>query len=50
VQHQLKALGANVDLRQKIALSVEATQIKIALRDPSLAEAPEKGTKSEKTA
>jgi len=34
VQRQLKALGANADLRQKIALSEEARRISLALRDP----------------
>ena len=34
VQQQLKSLGANADLRQKIALSEEAKRISLALRDP----------------
>ena len=34
VQRQLKSLGANADLRQKIALSEEAKRISLALRDP----------------
>ncbi len=34
VQRQLKALGANADLKQKIALSEEARRIGLALRDP----------------
>jgi hypothetical protein len=35
VQRQLKGLGPNADLRQKIALSEEARRISLALRDPS---------------
>ena len=35
VQRQLKSLGPNADLRQKIALSEEARRISLALRDPS---------------
>src|SRR5215471_2981776 len=34
VQRQLKGLGPNADLRQKIALSEEARRISLALRDP----------------
>ena len=34
VQRQLKSLGANAELRQKIALSEEAKRISLALRDP----------------
>jgi len=34
VQRQLKGLGPNADLRQKIALSEEARRIGLALRDP----------------
>jgi len=34
VQRQLNSLGANADLRQKIALSEEAKRISLALRDP----------------
>jgi DNA primase len=34
VQRQLKTLGPNADLRQKIALSEEARRIGLALRDP----------------
>ncbi len=34
VQRELKALGSNGDLRQKIALSEEAKRIGLALRDP----------------
>ncbi len=35
VQRQLKGLGPNADLREKIALSEEARRISLALRDPS---------------
>jgi DNA primase len=35
VQRQLRGLGPNADLRQKIALSEEARRISLALRDPS---------------
>ena len=35
VQRQLKGLGPNADLRQKIALSEEAKRISLALRDPA---------------
>jgi DNA primase len=34
VQRQLKGLGPNADLKQKIALSEEARRISLALRDP----------------
>ena len=34
VQRQLKSLGANADLKQKIALSEEARRISLVLRDP----------------
>ena len=34
IQRQLKGLGPNADLRQKIALSEEARRISLALRDP----------------
>ncbi len=34
VQRQLKTLGPNADLRQKIALGEEARRISLALRDP----------------
>jgi DNA primase len=34
VQRQLKGMGPNADLRQKIALSEEARRISLALRDP----------------
>lgn len=46
VQRQLKALGANADIRQKIALSEEARRLKLALRDPNLAEESLKSAKS----
>ena len=35
VQRQLKGLGPNADLQQKIALSEEAKRISLALRDPA---------------
>ena len=35
VQRQLKGLGPNADLRQKIALSEQARRISLALRDPN---------------
>jgi DNA primase len=38
VQRELKALGPNADLRQKIALSEEAKRIGLALRDPTPSE------------
>jgi DNA primase len=50
VQRQLKALGANADLRQKIALSEKAKRISLALRDPSLAEDGLKSAAKQKTA
>jgi hypothetical protein len=34
VQRQIKGLGPNADLKQKIALSEEARRISLALRDP----------------
>ena len=34
VQRELKALGPNADLRQKVALSEQARRISLALRDP----------------
>jgi hypothetical protein len=41
VQRELKGLGPNADLRQKIALSEEAKRISLALRDPSGGQGPE---------
>jgi len=38
VQRELKALGADSDLRQKTDLGAEAMRLKRALMDPSLAE------------
>jgi DNA primase len=50
VQRQLKALGPNADLRQKIALSEEAKRVSLALRDPNLAEAGLKDSRNQKSA
>jgi DNA primase len=40
LQRELKALGPNADLRQKIALSEEVRRVSLALRDPSQAQDP----------
>ena len=40
LQQELKALGPNADLRQKIALSEEVRRVSLALRDPAQAQDP----------